>query len=79
MIALSNIQSGISLVLMKPGTPAPKNALCLGEQKTDLDGDGQKKLWSVICDGSEYGHGKIPGKLILYIINDTLSVLLCFT
>ena len=49
---------------MKPGTPAPKNALCLGEQKTDLDGDGQKKLWSVICDGSEYGHGKIPGKLI---------------
>ena len=53
---------GISLVLVTLGTPPPKGALCLGEQKADLAGDGEKKLWSVICDGAEHGHGKIPGK-----------------
>ena len=50
--------------MLKTGnSPPPKGALCLGEQKTDLAGDGkEKKLWSVICDGAENGHGKYPGE-----------------
>ena len=61
-IIINNLKIGISLVLVTPGTPPPKGALCLGEQKADLAGDGEKKLWSVICDGAEHGHGKIPGE-----------------
>ena len=48
----------------------PKGALCLGEDllgKTGRlgkwDGDGkEKELWSVICDGTDNGHGKYPGE-----------------
>ena len=61
-VILRNYLLGISLVLRTANSPPPKRALCLGEQKTDLDGDGEKKLWSVICDGAEYGHGKYPGE-----------------
>ena len=57
-------------MLKRKNAPPPKGALSLG---TDLlgktgrlgkwDGDGKvKKLWSVIWDGAENGHGKYPGQ-----------------
>ena len=73
-----NIKIGISLVLVTSGTPPPKGALCLGEQKADLAGDGEKKLWSVICDGAEHGHGKIPGKNLNELGSHNVVVLMKF-
>ena len=52
---------GILLVPKSIESFPPRNALCHGLQEVDVDGDGELRLWSVICDGSELGHGKVPG------------------
>ena len=44
----------------------PVNTVCHGKQNSDLDGDGNLNLWSVMANTP---HGKIPG-VIIYILID---------
>ena len=50
---------GISFVSVSDSPKAPENSVCHGKQNSDLDGDGNLNLWSVMANTP---HGKIPGK-----------------
>lgn len=50
--------AGISFVSVSESPSPPPNTICHGKQHSDLDGDGNLNLWSVMANTP---HGKIPG------------------
>ena len=44
----------------------PVNTVCHGKQNSDLDGDGNLNLWSVMANTP---HGKIPGMVSCIFID----------
>ena len=56
---------GISFVSVSDSPNPPFNTVCHGKQNSDLDGDGNLNLWSVMANTP---HGKIPG--IFFILRD---------
>ena len=52
----------------------PVNTVCHGKQNSDLDGDGNLNLWSVMANTP---HGKIPG-VIIYILIDFYTFVTVF-